>query len=148
MSDFFIETLHLWQHIFVLPNNHGQFSIIHASQIQSPKLNFTELTYLEMISAALDGHYDEKRKSNVEYTEDEKKAVIAALKKKALSASQKFRHSMKRGRKSSKVMSISILDEREPEEVQAVDAFRQLLVLEELLPSQHDDYHMMLRYVI
>uniref|UniRef100_A0A804PIA7 CRAL-TRIO domain-containing protein n=1 Tax=Zea mays TaxID=4577 RepID=A0A804PIA7_MAIZE len=87
----------------------------------------------EMISAALDGHYDEKRKSNVEYTEDEKKAVIAALKKKALSASQKFRHSMKRGRKSSKV--------------QAVDAFRQLLVLEELLPSQHDDYHMMLRFL-
>jgi hypothetical protein len=84
----------------------------------------------------------------VEYSEDEKKAVIASLKKKAMSASQNMRNSMKRGRKSSsKVMSISILDERDPEEVQAVDAFRQLLVLEELLPSQHDDYHMMLRCV-
>ncbi|KAG8070526.1 hypothetical protein GUJ93_ZPchr0006g45013 [Zizania palustris] len=98
-------------------------------------------------SATLDGQYEEKRKSNVEHSEDDKKARIMSMKKKAMSASQKLRHSMKKGRRSSKVMSISIEDERDPEEVQAVEAFRQLLVLEELLPSQHDDYHMMLRFL-
>jgi len=37
------------------------------------------------LSSALDGNYDEKRKSNVEYSDDEKKAMIASLKKKAMS---------------------------------------------------------------
>ena len=43
-------------------------------------------------------------------------------------------------------MSVAFDDEHDAEEVQAVDAFRQALILEELLPSKHDDYHMLLRY--
>ncbi|OIV96271.1 hypothetical protein TanjilG_05111 [Lupinus angustifolius] len=83
-----------------------------------------------------------------EHSEDEKKKRMGSFKKAAISASSKFKHSFaKRGRKHSRVMSISIEDEIDTEELMAVDAFRQVLILEELLPSKHDDHHMMLRFL-
>lgn len=82
----------------------------------------------------------------IEYSEDERKKKLGSFKKVAISASSKFKHSFaKRGRKHSRVMSLSIEDDLDAEELQAVDAFRQALILEELLPSKHDDHHMMLR---
>nr|XP_018682203.1 PREDICTED: phosphatidylinositol/phosphatidylcholine transfer protein SFH3-like isoform X2 [Musa acuminata subsp. malaccensis] len=98
----------------------------------------------------LDGLYEEKRdiKFDIENSEDDRKTRIGSIKKKAIDASAKLRNSLnKRGRRSSKVMSVSIEDVRDAEEMQAVDAFRQILILEELLPSRHDDYHMMLRFL-
>ncbi|CAL0329252.1 unnamed protein product [Lupinus luteus] len=84
----------------------------------------------------------------IEYTEDEKKTKIGSLKKVTFSASSKFKSSFaKKGRRHNRVMCIAIADDLDAEELQAVDAFRQGLVLEELLPSKHDDHHMMLRFL-
>ncbi|KAK4599834.1 hypothetical protein RGQ29_009754 [Quercus rubra] len=98
------------------------------------------------------GHDERKeRKSDFENSEDDKRTRIASLKKKAINASSKFRHSLKKKRSRKKsgslTNSVSIEDVRDAGELQAVDAFGQALISEDLLPPRHDDYHMLLRFL-
>ncbi|KAH1065750.1 hypothetical protein J1N35_030737 [Gossypium stocksii] len=88
------------------------------------------------------------RKSDFEVSEDDRRTRIGNLKKKAIKASSKFKRSLKKKssrRKSG--LSVSIKDFRDIEELQTVDAFRQALIAEQLLPARNDDYHMLLRFL-
>ncbi|CAL9192079.1 unnamed protein product [Musa hybrid cultivar] len=87
-------------------------------------------------------HDDKKvHKSDLEHLEHEKWKRIGSLKKMASSASIKFRQSFRR-KSRKKIDTVSNI-----EELQAIDAFRQSLILEELLPANYDNLHMMLRFL-
>ncbi|KAJ4898720.1 Phosphatidylinositol/phosphatidylcholine transfer protein SFH2 [Raphanus sativus] len=83
--------------------------------------------------------------ADVGISEDDKRSTkLRTLKEKAINATNKFKQSITKKRR---VRGVPIVDEIDTEELQQVDAFRQALILEELLPSKHDDYHMMLRFL-
>ncbi|XP_044495664.1 phosphatidylinositol/phosphatidylcholine transfer protein SFH13-like isoform X2 [Mangifera indica] len=92
-----------------------------------------------------------ERRSDFENSEDERRrSKIGNLKKKAINASNKFTHSLKkRGKKKIdyRVPSVSIEDVRDAREESAVLELHQKLIERDLLPPQHDDYHTLLRFL-
>ncbi|KAI8548868.1 hypothetical protein RHMOL_Rhmol07G0307600 [Rhododendron molle] len=90
-----------------------------------------------------------ERKSEFEISEDERRTRLGALKKVASSVSSKLRNSLKKKtrRKSETESCLPIEDIRDAKELKAVEAFWQELILHDLLPARHDDYHMMLRFL-
>ncbi|KAG5407660.1 hypothetical protein IGI04_013779, partial [Brassica rapa subsp. trilocularis] len=84
----------------------------------------------------------------IEILEEERKIMkMGSLKKKALSASNRFKNSIKKKGRRSRVMSVPIENDIDAEDLQSIDVFRQVLVLDELLPYKLDDLHMMLRFL-
>ncbi|KAK2639971.1 hypothetical protein Ddye_027766 [Dipteronia dyeriana] len=92
-----------------------------------------------------------ERRSDFENSEDERRrSKIGNLKKKAINASNKFTHSLKkRGKRKIdyRVPSVSIEDVRDAREESAVIELRQRLLERDLLPPRHDEYHTLLRYL-
>lgn len=91
------------------------------------------------------------RRSDFDNSEDERRrSKIGNLKKKAINASNKFTHSLKkRGKRKIdyRVPSVSIEDVRDAKEESAVHELRQKLIQKDLLPPKHDDYHTLLRFL-
>ncbi|KAG9146786.1 hypothetical protein Leryth_005110 [Lithospermum erythrorhizon] len=90
-------------------------------------------------------------KSYCENFEHERRSSkIGNFKKKAMNASNKFTHTLKKKGKRKvdfRVPSVSIEDIRDEKEEQAVDELRQKLIDRDLLPPRHDEYHTLLRFL-
>ncbi|KAL9231658.1 hypothetical protein vseg_006856 [Gypsophila vaccaria] len=83
-----------------------------------------------------------------ELEKPETETKLGSFKKAAWNVSTRFRNSLtRRSRRHGRVISVAFEDEHDPVEMQAVESFRQALLLDELLPPKHDDYHMLLRFL-
>ncbi|XVF21385.1 hypothetical protein REPUB_Repub12eG0086000 [Reevesia pubescens] len=106
----------------------------------------------EVIAFQENERFRKEENLDLETSEDEKRRITRgrSLKKKAMTASTKLTHGLrKRGKRVAdcKYAAISIEDVRDAEEEKSVRAFRQALVAKDQLPPRHDDYHTLLRFL-
>ncbi|XP_009106835.1 phosphatidylinositol/phosphatidylcholine transfer protein SFH13 isoform X1 [Brassica rapa] len=109
----------------------------------------------DMSGVEENGALDEirERRSDFEISEEDerRRSKIGSLKKKAINASTKFTHSLKkRGKKKIDYRFppvVSIEDVRDEKEESVVLEFRRNLLERDLLPPRHDEYHTLLRFL-
>ncbi|XP_031474672.1 phosphatidylinositol/phosphatidylcholine transfer protein SFH9-like isoform X2 [Nymphaea colorata] len=92
----------------------------------------------------------DKQSSAESYEDERRRTRIGTLRKRAVNASTRLTHSLRRRGKRRVECSdlwFPIDDERDEEEEAAVNTFRKALIERDMLPPQHDDYHMMRRFL-
>ncbi|KAL8160377.1 hypothetical protein V2J09_001914 [Rumex salicifolius] len=89
----------------------------------------------------------EKGEIMVDGHDEERKARLSSLKKKAFNVSNKFKKSITKKRRHSTANSVCFEHEYDADEVKIIDEFRQVLIYEDLLPAKLDDYHVLLRFL-
>ncbi|KAK4481452.1 hypothetical protein RD792_012346 [Penstemon davidsonii] len=146
----------LWNAIkcFLDPNTASKIQVI-GNKYQSKLLEMIDESELPDFlggSCSCCGK-DEKNKQNLDSEILEKKPKFGFLKK-AKIVSSKLKNSLKNKNKLTNEVGVceikdvhEIEDVRAIEEQKVVDAFRQALVIDNLLPARFDDYHIMLRFL-
>jgi len=79
------------------------------------------------------------------WEEERRRFRIGSLKKKAINASSRFTHSLKKRGKRKIDFRVPIEDVRDAKEESAVQELRQRLLQKGLMPPTQDDYHALLR---
>ncbi len=86
---------------------------------------------------------ENKKEKTVDHDDHKGKPKMGAFR--AILASTKFRKTLRRLRSGNK-SSLIIQDVRDVKDQRAVEEFRRVLMANDLLPQQHDDYHILLRF--
>ncbi|KOM32096.1 hypothetical protein LR48_Vigan01g165200 [Vigna angularis] len=81
------------------------------------------------------------------WEEERRRSRIGSLKKKAINASSRFTHSLKKRGKRKIDFRVPIEDVRDAKEESAVQELRQRLLQKGFMPPTHDDYHALLRFL-